>query len=195
MSYIEKRLTEGQIEEAARSIGLDVAILKAIIKVESGGTGFWTDVPETSGVVPVVNFEAQVFNRLTNGRFAKSHPDLAFTAMDRQFGKGEWLRLRGAIALDRKAALMATSWGLFQVMGFNHTSCGYPEIEEFVRDHHESEFKQLGAALRFMQSKGLIAIMRKENWSAFARLYNGPSYHVNRYDEKIEEAVAFYRGR
>ncbi len=193
MSYAAKRLTEAQIEEAARSVGLEVAKLKAVIKVESGGTGFWTDVPETEGIVPVINFEGQYFNRLTNGRYAKSHPDLAFNGLDKQFGKTEWLRLRKAIALDRRAALMSASWGLFQIMGANYAACGYPDVEAFVKDMHESELLQLKAALAFMQSGGLIALLKKGDYKGFARRYNGPLYYVNRYDDRIEEAVEEYR--
>lgn len=193
MSYAAKRLTEAQIEEAARSVGLEVAKLKAVIKVESGGMGFWTDVPETEGIVPVINFEGQYFNRLTNGRYAQSHPDLAFNGLDKKFGKTEWLRLRKAIALDRRAALMSASWGLFQVMAANYAACGYADVEEFVKDHHESELLQLRAAIRFMQSKNLIVLLKKGDYTGFASRYNGPLYYVHRYDDRIEEAVEEYR--
>ena len=37
-------------------------------------------------------------------------------------------------------------------------------------------------------NKSMLAALQKKDWKAFARLYNGPAYAQNRYDEKLDKA-------
>ena len=37
-----------------------------------------------------------------------------------------------------------------------------------------------------------LAALQKKDWKAFARLYNGPAYAQNRYDEKLSTAFFFF---
>lgn len=179
-------LTESQIKAAAQSVGIEPAAVRAVLAVESSGKGFWV---VDGAKVPIVNFEAQWFHRLTNGRFSASHPDLSMPkGMDRLFGPGEWHRYRAACKLDETAAMKSTSFGLFQIMGFNHALCGYPSVQEFVRAMSTSEEDQLRSFLGFVQGKGLIPALRARDWKTFARVYNGPNYQVNNYDVRLEKA-------
>ena len=38
----------------------------------------------------------------------------------------------------------------------------------------------------------MLAALQKKDWKAFARLYNGPAYAQNRYDEKLSKAFLFF---
>lgn len=105
-------------------------------------------------------------------------------------GEAEWTRLRDAIALDRKAALRSTSWGLGQIMGFNHALAGHPELEQFVVAMEKDEQSQVKAMLSFTKNAGLIVHLQKLDWAAFARGYNGPAYAANQYDKKLASAYA-----
>ena len=37
-----------------------------------------------------------------------------------------------------------------------------------------------------------VNVLQKKDWRAFARLYNGPAYAQNRYDEKLSEAYSSF---
>jgi hypothetical protein len=54
-----KPMTEADLREVAASISVDVAALRAIMKLETGGKGFLDDGR------PMMLFESQVFKRLT----------------------------------------------------------------------------------------------------------------------------------
>ena len=38
----------------------------------------------------------------------------------------------------------------------------------------------------------VLAALQKKDWKAFARLYNGPAYAQNRYDEKLSTAYSSF---
>ena len=83
---------------------------------------------------------------------------------------------------------MATSWGKFQIMGFNHKEAGYTTVETFVQDMHKSESKQLSALVKFLKAKKLDAPLASKNWVAFAKGYNGDQYAENKYDTRLKQA-------
>ena len=83
---------------------------------------------------------------------------------------------------------MSTSWGLGQVMGFNHKACGYSTVESFTQDMYISEGKQLLAMCGFIKSKKLHDALRTKNWNKFAYGYNGEAYAVNAYHTKLASA-------
>jgi hypothetical protein len=78
---------------------------------------------------------------------------------------------------------------MFQIMGFNHAACGEPSVASFVSSMCQSECRQLLLSVRFIRgNKSMLAALQKKDWKAFARLYNGPAYAQNRYDEKLDKA-------
>ena len=83
---------------------------------------------------------------------------------------------------------------MFQIMGFNHAACGEPSVASFVSSMCQSECRQLLLSVRFIRgNRSMLAALQKKDWKAFARLYNGPAYAQNRYDEKL--STAFYVNR
>ena len=185
-------LTEADYRAAADSLGCEVAAVKAVAEVESAGAGFLR-----SGE-PKILFEAHVFDRLTQGRYRKSHPNISSAKWDRSLyvgGQGEHRRLQEAVALDREAALQSASWGRFQVMGFNWKVCGYGSLQSFINDMYRSESGHLRAFVGFVRSLGLAKYLRSKDWAGFARGYNGPGYAANSYDVKIAAAYARHSGQ
>ncbi|MFA5916871.1 MAG: N-acetylmuramidase domain-containing protein [Candidatus Gracilibacteria bacterium] len=87
------------------------------------------------------------------------------------------------------AKLLATSFGGFQIMGFNYETCGYKSVQEFV-DAMKNPEEQFNAFAKFVKSKGsLYNAMKKEppDFQAIAYNYNGPGYAQNNYDKMIEK--------
>ena len=101
--------------------------------------------------------------------------------------------MNAAILFDRTAALKSASWGLGQIMGFNHVAAGYSTVEKFVIAMHESEGKQIEAMMQFIKHNPQMHLaLRSSNFAQFARLYNGPAYRRNAYDTKLAAAYQQY---
>lgn len=179
-------------DRAARKLGCSVAAIRAVAEVESTGAGF---LPSGE---PKILFEAHVFDRLTGGRFRKSHPNLSSAKWDKALygpaGKHQHVRLQRAVALDRDAALQSASWGRFQVMGFNWRVCGYATLQKFINAMYRSEEEHLNAFVGYVIARGLADELQRLDWPGFALGYNGPGYAANRYDEKMAAAYRRYAG-
>jgi len=184
-------LKNADYERVAQRLSCEVAAIRAVAEVESGGrTGFLPDRR------PKILFESRWFHKLTNGAFDQQHPDLSTAVWVRNYkgGAAEYDRLRAAIALDRDAALKSASWGMFQILGVNHKVAGFNDVEAFVDAQCQSEGNHLDAFASFVLANKLDDELRDKRWADFARGYNGPGYETNRYDTKLAEAYAKYAG-
>lgn len=188
------RVTEAQIAEVAQALDLTPAHVGAVYDVESRGRGM---DPATG--LPIILFEPHVFSRLTKNRFDASHSDISY----RRWGtnrypssqSARWDQMMRAVAMDPGAALQSASWGLFQIMGFNHRAAGYDTPFGFARGQARGEGYQLRAFARFLDAEGLIPLLRAKRWADFARRYNGPSYADHAYDRKLAAAYAKRGGK
>jgi hypothetical protein len=173
------------LKRAAKHLDCDLGCITAVGEVESAGCGF---LP--SGL-PKIRFDAHEFSRLTSQSYGSSFPTLSTKKRDPKLSKGgeqEYDRLAAATKLDKTAALEATAWGRFQILGIHHKACGYDAVEEFIRAMQESELKQLEAFLALLKSKGLDKPLREKNWKEFARGWYGEDFARDKYDARLEEA-------
>ena len=184
-------LTKEQITDAAKTIGLDYATVAAVAEVESSGGGF-----DTKSKFPKILFEGHIFSRRTSGRFDKTNPTISYPKWTKQYyaknQAGEQARLNQAIQLNRTVALESTSFGAFQIMGFNYADCGCSSVQEFVNMNCESEQKQLELFLKYILKRDLVKFLKAKAWDKFARAYNGPGYAENKYDIKLANAYLKY---
>jgi len=180
-----KTLTESDFKNAATQLGVEVAIIKAVATVESAGGGFLT-----SGN-PKVLFEGHWFSKLTKGIYDKKHPTISYPRWTKKHYRGgekEFSRYQSAAQLDKTAAQKSTSWGKFQIMGFNHRKAGFADVGVFVKAMSESEGKQLIAFINFLKSTKLDGYLKTKDWAKFAKRYNGPKYAENKYDIRLKQA-------
>lgn len=183
-------LTTADFGRAALLLGCEPAAVRAVAAVESAGEGFLEDGR------PRILFEAHIFARLTNQRFNESHPDLSSRTWNKalyQGGAAEHDRLARAAALDRNAAIQSASWGKFQIMGFNWRKCGFANLQDFVNAMYRSEADHLTAFCHFVRSMGLDDELRRRDFAAFARGFNGPMYAENDYDAKLSQAFDYFQ--
>lgn len=180
-----KELTEKGISEAAKELGVEPAVIKAVAEVESAGDGFLHD-----GRVKIL-FERHKFHKYTDGNYDKDHPDISNPQAGGYGAGGEHqnARFSEAFELDPEAAMMSASWGKFQIMGFNYKAAGFDTVGEFVDAMKEGEDQQLKAFVKLIKSWGLGQELRNHDWAGFARQYNGGDYKKNHYDTKL--AVAY----
>ena len=191
LSPAPKKLDQADYERVAKSIGCEVAAVRAVVSVEAAGSGFYSDGR------PKILFEAHWFSDFTDGRYDDTFPSISSPVWNRSLyigGVGEWDRIYRAANVDRASALKSASWGLGQIMGDNYGSCGYKDVETFVKDMHESEGKQLQAMFGFIKSNGLATALIRQDWATFARGYNGESYRENAYDEKLADSYSYWKG-
>ncbi|MCG9005157.1 N-acetylmuramidase family protein [Laribacter hongkongensis] len=191
---VPRRLNDADLQAAADALGVDLAAVKAVIEVESRGSGF-----EATGH-PVILFERHVFYRqakvagLDAEALASRYPNLCSTRRGGYAGgPAEWSRYRHAGRLHPDCAVEAASWGLFQIMGFHWQALGYPSAAGFAGAMAESSAQQLDAFVRFVRlDPALLKALKGHQWAAFARRYNGPAYQDNLYDVKLARAHARY---
>lgn len=179
------KLTDADYARASQILGCEPAAIRAVAAVESSGDGF-----DANGR-PKILFEAHVFSRLTGHRFDDSHPKISSRTWNRSLyygGEAEHSRLNAAVVLDREAALQSASWGKFQIMGFNWPRCGFVGVQDFVNAMQRNEGEHLTAFCHFLKSSALDDELRRRDWVAFARGYNGAGFAANRYDERLAKA-------
>ena len=83
---------------------------------------------------------------------------------------------------------MSTSYGAFQIMGFNYEASGYDNIDDFVKAQNTTK-GQVEAFVEFAKSSASrLQAMKDKDFTEFAKLYNGESYKDWNYDIKMQNA-------
>mgnify|MGYP000002361233 FL=1 len=191
------RLTAADYAHAAEMLGVETAAIRAVLEVETGNKGGFLAQGK-----PTILFEGHVFwkqlsqHGIDPARWQKGNEDILYQKWTKEHYKGgmkEYDRLERARAIHREAADSSASWGLAQIMGFNHAVCGCRSVGEFVAAMEESEGKQLELFVRFIEGNKWDKYLRALDWKEFARHYNGPSYAQNQYDKRLAAAYEKYR--
>lgn len=194
----QKFLTMDSIVGAADMLKVTPAHVRTVTDVEARGAGFLPDGR------CLILFERHHFlvalrKKLNDNQInalRRNNSDIISDIPGGYLGnEAEYGRFNRAFAIDQEAAIYATSWGLFQIMGFNHTFAGYDNLRSFCDAMRESETKQLNAFVRFNRTyrggilqKALIA----KDWASYAQNYNGPAYKKNAYDTKLADSFDKY---
>lgn len=189
-------LSSQDIKEVAAMYELPVAHVRAVVDVESLGSGFLLSEPHPCR--PKILFEGHKFYK-NSGRVpvSASRPDLSYRRWTKRYYKGgsrEWdERLKDAMTFHEEGALMSASWGLGQVLGENYKLAGCVNIQQFIVENFESEKQQLRHMMEFCKNTGLMSALRAGRWKTFARGYNGPKYYVHNYHGRLAAAARKYR--
>jgi len=185
-------LTNEDIDEKAIENGLAPASIKAVIKVESSGRGFYLNKRATI-LFEGHKFWGQLISKGFNPEeFQEGNEDILYKTWTTKHysldSKKEYNRLNRAIAIDKESALKSASWGMFQIMGFNYKLAGFDTVYEFVENMKISERNQLEAFFIFLKKGGCFKYLEAKEWTKFARCYNGSAFKKNGYDSKLKKA-------
>jgi len=176
-----RTVTPDQIKALAAKYGVEYAAVMAVVTVESGGVGF---NPPTGKII--IRFEPHWFKQLYADWQAHLGDWINNVAGDQT---DEWVQFDNAFSIAPNSAMCATSWGMMQVMGFNHEAVGFDTVGPMVDFAKVNEANQVELGLRFIQSEPvLLQAMRAKNWALFALHYNGEDYAENQYDTKLLNA-------
>lgn len=183
-----RRLDAIDIPKIGSLIGVGEDEIRAILEVESRGAGF-----DKQGR-PAMLFEPHIFHRELGPGKKRDQAAKAGLAYPRwkagAYPRDSYPRLEQAMAIDETAALRSASWGIGQLMGFNHREGGFDTVQGMVAAMCEDEEAHLEAMIRFIKARGLADEIQRKDWAGFARAYNGPGYAANKYDQRLAKAYA-----
>lgn len=178
--------------DIAEKNGIDYAALQAVCEVEARNTGF------TSANALICLYEPHIAYRYSSGtiRAALVKAGLAYPKQRaKPYPKTSYPRIDECAKIaGKELACLSTSWGLPQMMGFNHKACGYDTALDMVKAFAESEYNQVEAMVKFIKATpAMFEALNKHDWAGFAKRYNGPGYAQNKYDQKLAKAYAYWK--
>lgn len=187
-------LTENDYKEVAKKLKVEVAAIKAVVEVEAGPAhqGFWTKGK------PIINFDLTVYKKCAAKRNVlsaaqRTRPEIFRKSDTRKYGSlqaARQARVDAAMSVDSISAIEGTFWGMFQIGGFNYKLCNADSHEDFFRKMSRSERDQLDLFANLLINTGMVESLRKKDWAAFAKRYNGPAYASRGYHTKLAASYA-----
>ena len=166
-----------EIKQVVEPFNLDPYFTYAVAMIESNGRGY------RNNGFPIIRFEKHVFIKYLKKN--KATQQLIRKAENIK-GSG-WDAYQAALKINSTYAKLSTSFGMFQIMGFNHAVVGYETIDEFVTAMEESVENQIVAFCIFVMANHLQNAIKNKKFADFAIKYNGPNYFTNSYDTKLED--------
>lgn len=169
--------------------------LLAFIEVESGGRGF----DEKTGKL-MIQFESHIFSKATGiPRSTSNQYKWDENKVDVQ--SKEWEAFNEAFKINPEEAMKSTSWGLPQIMGFNHKQAGYESVGAMLDDFKKSELQQVIALIRFITANPkLYKAVLEGDYETVSSIYNGKFHRElaakngwKPYPDKLKEAEEKYK--
>lgn len=178
--------TKADFTAAGKALGVTGAEIRAVWLVEASGQPYGPDG------APIILFEPHRFWRNTGGNQPLS--DWNYPKWDKsRYPKTQSLRysqLLSAIGQAPYAGFASASYGGPQILGENYKAAGYTDPFLFAMGMAQGETMQILAMSSFVDNSGLAPALRKHDWAAFAKGYNGTGYRENKYDEKLAAAYS-----
>lgn len=175
------------VAQAAARLKVTAAHIWTVWDVESSGSPFINGRP-------AILFEPHRFSKLTGHKFDATHPHVSYPKWDAsKYPKtqdGRYDQLMEAMCLDVDAGFAACSYGAFQVLGENAIALGYSSSWAFAYVQSQTVDDQLEAFVLFLEVNKLADSLRRGDWVAFARGYNGTAYAQNKYDTRLAARFA-----
>jgi len=156
------------INSAKKQATLRPASLLTIVDVETGGEGF---DPATGK--PIIRFEKTWFRKYQ----PEADPNGKWNNTKVGTQPGAWIAFNDAFAINPRAAMMATSIGVGQIMGFNYALLGYKTVDDMWNDAKKDLDMQLNQMIRFITAnRRLKTAVDNLDWTTVATIYNGAGF-------------------
>ena len=193
---IDKKL----FEAISKISGMDAGAIYAIVATESNGSFSWED-----GKIPILyerhwiyRFYKREHGKKESLKMVKLFPHL-INNKSGGYGKfsEQYNKLASSIKIfGTEIAHASTSFGAFQIMGFNYEVCGYSSAVDMADSYHDEPMQnQIMGFIEFCKNYKngkLLKAIKKKNWDKVAYIYNGKAYKKNRYAAKLRIAYARY---
>ncbi|MEC8220642.1 MAG: N-acetylmuramidase domain-containing protein [Nanoarchaeota archaeon] len=174
-SLSEKEIDD--IDDVIEKNNLNSELVYAIIDIES------------SGNLNALRFECSIFNN-PQSKYCTSFPETRQVSCD-DGSDVNTEAFERALEINRERTICSTSIGLFQVVGFNYENIGLT-IEQYY-DRSQSLEGQLEIFDAYLDSRPDVRRELQSNSpdvEEVARLYNGPNYKENNYDDKLNQRLS-----
>jgi hypothetical protein len=171
--------------------GLEPAALLAVAELETALRPFANVDGRRE---PLIRFEGHYFDRRLapadrrRARAAGLASPRAGAIANPASQSARWKLLEQAAGFDRNAAYESVSWGLGQVMGAHWDWLGYASVDALAAEARGGVAGQVRLMANFIDRSGLKGALRRRDWKAFARGYNGPAFHRNAYATRLAAA-------
>lgn len=190
-------ITQEQLLFIAKDLGdVDTKRIKAVAKVESGGSGW-----DSNGLVKIL-YERHLFYKYTKkvikwlsfGYLSYSSAGGYTTDINGNKINDSWDKLVEAICINPDAAIQSVSIGKFQVLGKWYKQCGYSSPIEMLYAATKDEYSHYKMLRDYILNvanlkKAFLKISKTPaSCAEFAYGYNGSNYKKYKYDEKIAQA-------
>lgn len=166
---------EALISSIASQKGYDVAVLKAILAVESRGNAFGSDGR------PIIRFEPHIFDAECG--CADGVPPTFTPGAKRSVAgvscdggqSAEYACFEKAKTINENAAYKSISVGTAQILGRYPTLAGYSTAKEMYEAFAASEKAQIEGFFTFLEKKSskMPEAIKNKDWTTIALLYNG----------------------
>jgi len=189
-------LTDKDYSDAAKIIGCEPDIIKAVTKVEAPRGAYDDEGHITMLFEPYQFYKELKAASIDPTPLISQYPTLVSDHWNPSlYGKysDQYNKLQGAANICATCAYKATSFGLFQILGTNAVSIGYKDVYEMYTLFVQSEYNQLIGFIKFVVHNHLSSYLVNKDWDSFALHYNGADYKKNNYPEKLEKAYADIR--
>jgi len=182
-----KPLDDIDLPRIGHRIGVGEDEIHAVLDVEAGKSGF----DSLKRVKPL--FEPHIFYRQLGPGTLRDKAvaqGLAYPTWRLNYPADSYPRIEAAMKIHPVAALHSASWGRGQIMGYNHGAAGYADVMAMIEAFKADEENHVDAMVSFIATNQIDDNLRAHDWAGFAKVYNGPSYAVNKYDIKLRDAFA-----
>ena len=193
---VSEEISDSVFTEMATTFGCELAAIKAVTYTEAGGSGF------SANGLPKILFERHKFFAFTDpNRNAAPHarrlphPYAQYSDICNPtpggYGGDQYVRLIKAARLDRDAAIMACSWGAFQVLAEYYASFGYATPSALVDDCLKSvdgHVRLFKGFLGMPEKKRAVDGLKAKDWVKFTTYYNGGNWRAQNpdYPDKMQ---------
>jgi LysM repeat protein len=224
--YAGGEISQKDIEAAAKEIGCEAGLIYAIARQESAHSSFIKIGSRMVPAILYERHQFRNYtrpNKKSVSPYEASHPDIcgAPYARARKNKQRAWVHIKSgatmpeddvygpsgafqyqrlwrAYQLNSDAALMACSWGKFQIMGFNFKAAGFSDVKTFTRAMSRSDAEHIKAFLKFAKSKKvLLNGLQTKNFDKIAEGHNGENWRaINpEYASNIEKFYKEYNAK
>lgn len=170
--------------------GIPAALWRGVMEVETGGVAL------TDDGFPICRFELKQWKRLVSEE-AWQQASVFFRGADTWQGgddevnvNGVWQPIHGSQAFrrtviafastfgKRDVAYQATSWGIFQLMGWHYVLTDYDTAEAMAAAFREPEAQARGY-LTWLSARGGLAALAERELRRFVEIHNGDGDTAN----------------
>ena len=184
---------------ANQGLVIDPKVLEAVTRVESSSSGF--------GATNKLKIRIEAHLLLSDNYGDKAAFEEHFQAganytgyIRRETGEwfeyhkqgqvGEWKAFEKAKLINPRLALLNTSFGAAQIMGFNYKRVGYNSVEEMYDAFNRAESNHIiGLFNYFLSDSELLQAAKVKDWDKIGELYNGSASAGKKYKAAYDSLV------